>query len=154
MKYSLCISLLFLLVIDLCLTNNFEFEFLNRLRMSTHFKMKSRTFLQKLFTTSNTFKGKPLSKGPKPLGHPHSSKSPKKKVNYFQYEYYEYNDIAESLKDMAEKYPDLVKLETAQKRFNLPHPGGDCSHKGDKCEHFIVTLTNHKKDNKNKPQVR
>jgi len=47
------------------------------------------------------------------------------------------------MKELAEEYPKLVKLETSQKRFNLPKPG-DCE--GVECETFIMTITNYSDD--------
>jgi hypothetical protein len=158
MKLSLFSSILTLLLVHSSLANKFEFEFLNRFKMSTEYKMKSRTFIQKLFSTVNDklysrHSEEPPKKDSSRSGHPHKSIVKKRKVNYLQYEYREYSEIAEILTALAKKYPNLIKLDTAQKLFNLPHPGGKCSHSGEKCTHYIVTLTNHKINNKNKPQV-
>ncbi len=158
MKLSLFSTILTLLLVHSSLANKFEFEFLNRLKMSTEFKMKSRTFIKKLFSTVNEklysrHSEKPSKKDSSRSGHPHKSTVKKRKVNYLQYEYREYFEIAEILTSLAKKYPNYIKLDTAQKLFNLPHPGGNCSHSGEKCTHYIVTLTNQKTDNKSKPQV-
>lgn len=51
--------------------------------------------------------------------------------------------MKEKMKELAEEYPKLVKLETSQKRFNLPKPG-DCE--GVECETFIMTITNYSDD--------
>jgi hypothetical protein len=95
----------------------------------------------------------------------HEDKKYGNKVNkeeYKQYTYLDYHEIEDEIHMLSKKYPNLVKIETAQKKYGLGTPGGYCDRKLDKkknkinnmkCHHFIVILTNHKINSKNKPQV-
>ena len=153
MKYFLFLTIL--LLIDRSFSFQTEFEFENRIKMSSEFKMKSRTFLQKLDSTVNFhLKFKNIQNVHPRNSQAHSSSPPNLKVNYIQYQYKEYQEIVDILKGLSVKYPNLIKLETAQNLYNLPNPGGECAGNGQACLHWIVTLTNHLKDSKNKPQVK
>lgn len=58
--------------------------------------------------------------------------------------YLPYRGITERLLSLAEKYPGIIKLDTAHDRFGLPKVGR-CSPEAttDNCETWIVTLTDH-----------
>ena len=153
MKYFLFLTLL--LLIDSCYSYKVNAEVSNRIKLISQFKMKSKTFLEKLDLTVN-FPYDPQSiknssSGPERDNNSNSFLN--NKVNYLQYEYKNYQEIVEILKALAIKYPNLIKLDTAQNLYNLPNPGGECGLNQQLCFHWIVTLTNHLKDSKNKPQV-
>ena len=59
----------------------------------------------------------------------HSSEFSQKNVNYKQYKYKRYEDIISRMKHLARKYPTFLKIETAQKLYGLPNPGGYCGKK-------------------------
>jgi len=65
------------------------------------------------------------------------------------YEYLNFTVLASHLITLKEKYPDLIKVETAYERFNLPSP--DCN--SDECPIYIVTLTHFKSLTSTRPQV-
>ena len=79
MKYFLFLTLL--LLIDRYYSSNSKFEFENTVRVSTEFKMKSRSFLQKLDSTVN-FKDKYSPNPIKQTTGPHSSIPPDKKSSF------------------------------------------------------------------------
>ncbi len=58
----------------------------------------------------------------------HTSKIHSKNQNdYKQYRYLNYDEIVERMKELAKQYPDLIKLDTAQRLYGLPYPGGYCN---------------------------
>lgn len=73
-------------------------------------------------------------------------------VSRNSYKYLSYNDINRSFEEMAQNYPKLIEVYTAQKRFNLPHPIGNCG--SVECSNLIVELGNKSLFNKETSQVR
>ena len=57
-------------------------------------------------------------------------------VEYTQYKYIEYFELIQRIKNLATQYPDYVKIETAQKLYNLPNPGGFCGENKEK--YFLI----------------
>jgi hypothetical protein len=56
----------------------------------------------------------------------HSSDYFQDRVLYKQYKYIKYEDIISKMKKLAKKYPKFLKVDTAQKLYGLPNPGGYC----------------------------
>lgn len=54
-------------------------------------------------------------------------KSNLKGEDYRQFRYLNYDDVVRKLLELSGKYPDFLKINTAQKLYNLPHPGGYCN---------------------------
>jgi len=66
-----------------------------------------------------------------------------------RYRYLTFNEISNRLHTLQEKYPNLIKLETAQELYNLPYP--DCGNV--KCAIYIVTLTEFQTLTNSRPEV-
>jgi len=79
----------------------------NHLKMLNKLKMKSKVFLETLYNTVNNFDEQRI-------------------MSFPSYEYRDYRNINKTMHDLVKQYPELVKLSTAQKDYNLPNPGGRC----------------------------
>lgn len=165
-----------------CDASKSTFNLQNHLSMAMTFKVKTKTLLENLYKSANkvefqNFNNKKVLKnsenddeinfnercGKRSLLkrkvntnnlHHFSNLHGKTQHEYIQYRYKEYNEIVDRLFELAQQYPDLVKVNTAQKLYNLPHPGGYCNYdKKTPCEHYVVFLSNHKIDKKNKYSI-
>ena len=56
----------------------------------------------------------------------HTSEMSHKNVKYKQFRYMRYEDIVGKMKKLAKKYPQFLKIDTAQNLYKLPYPGGHC----------------------------
>jgi|LauGreDrversion4_2_1035121.scaffolds.fasta_scaffold114554_4 hypothetical protein len=48
---------------------------------------------------------------------------------HFNYFYLSYTSILETFENLVNKYPKLITTYTAQSKYGLPHPIGDCDSK-------------------------
>jgi hypothetical protein len=132
----------------------------NHFQSAMQFKHQTKMLLEELYYSTNLKKMNTSHKKMK-------LKKLKSKVDYIYlqsnsnfdknlneyYKYYTYDQIIDQLKDLEEKFPQYIKLKTGQKLFDLPNPGGYCGKNKQKCEHYIVFLTDHNITSKRKPQV-
>jgi len=127
-----------------------EFNLKNHFAMMMQFKAQTKSLLNNLFDTANThttevesttennisyessrtqFKvGRTLRNKilkSKSLTHSSNFKNVKAAL-YIQYRYKRYSEIVEMLTKLSQEFPDYLKVDTAQKMYDLPHPGGYC----------------------------
>ena len=112
-------------------------------------KVRTNAMLEYLYKSTNTKyqRAKKVSKKNKNLKT--NNLSPEKEQE--RYKYQSYDEIIEKMQTLGKEYPDLIKVETAQKLYNLPHPGGSCNNK--LCEHYIAFISNHNMTSSRKPQI-
>lgn len=129
-----------------------EFNMKNHFSMMMQFKAQTRSLLNNLFDTANThtmesqnnnentynnsneylrtkFKvGRNLrNKILKSKSLTHSSNlKDSKAAKYTQYRYKRFHEIVDILNKLSEEFPDYLKVDTAQKMYGLPSPGGYC----------------------------
>lgn len=48
---------------------------------------------------------------------------------YFNYQFLTYSNIHETFENLSLKYPKLISTYTAQDKYGIPHPVGDCDSK-------------------------
>jgi hypothetical protein len=82
-------------------------------KMRTHSQSKSRSQTQSSTHISSLGKMK--------------NKYKRSTQKYIQYRYKNYQEIVDQLTDLANQYPDYLKVSTAQELYNLPNPGGYCN---------------------------
>jgi len=129
-----------------------EFNLKNHFSMMMQFKAQTRSLLNNLFDTANThttethtanentsdntnefsrtkFKvGKTLRNKilkSKSLTHSSNLKNAKALI-YSQYRYKRFGEIVDLLNKLSQEFPDYLKIDTAQKMYGLPNPGGYC----------------------------
>ncbi len=129
-----------------------EFNLQNHFAMMMQFKAQTKSLLNNLFDTANThtlesesanentnsntnefsrtkFKvGNTLRKTIlKSKSLTHSSKLKNAKAGeYTQYRYKRFHEIVDLLNKLSQEFPDYLKIDTAQKMYGLPNPGGYC----------------------------
>ena len=125
---------------------NSEAQSQAHLSLMSRIKSKSNTFLHSLYRLSNKISEVVLDN----VLNQDSEKELDKKINNYegvhssvpsdedkvsngkievQYNHRDFNYIKMALKELAKKYPNYMRLTTAQKEFKLPYPGGICSDK-------------------------
>lgn len=65
------------------------------------------------------------------------------------YRYLTFIELSNRIHALKNKYPNLIKVETAQELYNLPYP--DCGNV--RCDIYIVTLTDHTTTDASRPEV-
>jgi hypothetical protein len=151
---KLLIILSFLFIIISCEESSNKFNLQSHLQSMMKFKAKTRTLLQNLYFSANKVdsqcaaenKGTMIShrcgkrktnstiKATRKTKFRHSVRHfstvsdqfVKSQNDYIQYRYKNYQEIVDELYALAKKYPDYLKVDTAQKLYNLPNPGGFC----------------------------
>lgn len=126
-----------------------EFNLKNHFAMMMQFKSQTKNLLNNLYRTANThtvgakgleqIKNKYLRTKYKVSNNArrsmlksktltHSSDITKKSTKslYIQYRYKRYQEIVDMLHSLSKEFPDYLKIDTAQNRYNLPNPGGYC----------------------------
>ncbi len=91
----------------------------NRVDMGLLNKFDRRSSTEKVYTSRTHFSS--LSKR-KMLKYNNKLKT----QEYQQYRYKNYEEIEGELNELAQKYPDYLKVTTAQELYKLPYPGGFC----------------------------
>lgn len=134
-------------------TTKTEFNLKNHLMMLTKMKTKTRAMLENLYISANRVEmQKHYTRNKKTLRTKNTShlntqfestaqrsehfselnskmlkKYKLKAKDYEQYRYLNFEEVVKKLEEFAQKYPDYFTLTTAQKLYNLPHPGGYCN---------------------------
>ena len=108
----------------------------NHLKMLNKLKMKSKVFLETLYNTVNNvdeqriMRKHKLNQGPFMVTNQVKRNLKRERFvvhkSFPSYEYRDYRNINKTMHDLVKQYPELVKLSTAQKDYNLPNPGGRC----------------------------
>jgi len=110
-------------------------------------RLKSQLFLDRLYKTANSFSNWNAKAQYQENVHElnsllltkrtkrdinNSNKNPKSELNtevhkeFPKYYYRDYRDVIATMHQLAKDYPELIKLSTGQKDYNLPNPGGRC----------------------------
>lgn len=132
------------------------FNLQNHLSMMMKFKTKTNSMLQNLYFSANHVemtrrKLKSRNKTKTKIKTSHKAQTSthysslrrlenKYKAStqkYIQYRYKNYQEIVDQLMELAKKYPDYLKVTTAQELYKLPNPGGYCNLKN-KEYHLII----------------
>lgn len=129
-----------------------EFNLKNHFSMMMQFKAQTKSLLNNLFDTANThttesdltnennnnnesefsrtqfkvartLRNKIMKS--KSLTHSSNLKNAKAAL-YTQYRYKRFHEIVELLNKLSQEFPDYLKIDTAQKMYGLPNPGGYC----------------------------
>ena len=159
MKLIICLVIFFFIfVLIKSNTTESSFNLQNHLSMMMKFKSKTNIMLKSLYISANrvektktktskkqnkqnTFTNKKPSQNKnkkqnkQAIHHFSNIKAIRKQVNllrvadYQQYRYLSYEEIVNTLYDLQRKYPNYLKIDTAQNLYKLPHPGGYCHHK-------------------------
>jgi hypothetical protein len=69
------------------------------------------------------------------------------------YRYYNYDEIWQIFKKLAVDCPRFIKLDTSQKRYNLPSAGKCGQNKDKPCENLIVFMTDYEEYDPTRPQI-
>lgn len=127
-----------------------EFYLKNQFLSSMKFKVATNNLLQNLYKSSNFKSICELSKVKTKSRIRFRSKSLDSEEHY---RYHTYDEIVAELNHLSKENSRYLIVETGQNLYNLPHPGGKCGNKQEKCSHYIAFLTDHEVTNKNKHQV-
>ena len=148
MKLIICIFF-YLFILKYCQANDSIMtsgaKLQAHLRLMNEFKAESEKFLNSLYRISNRIRNhksdniisqdseKSIDEKLKEYHGEHSSKTLKKDKlplnSTTQFNHRDFDNVIQTLKELAKKYPKYMVLTSAQKEFNLPNPGGKCSDK-------------------------
>jgi hypothetical protein len=142
MKFLICI-VVFSLTLWLISSNmsflKSGFNLQNHLSMMMKFKSKTQSMLQNLYLSANHVEMERrvrTNSRSKTQNSSHMSSLSKLKnkykrsgQKYIQYRYKNYQEIVDQLMELANQYPDYLKVSTAQELYGLPNPGGYCNAK-------------------------
>lgn len=136
-----------------CSHSKTEVNLQNHLSMMMQFKVQTRSLLNNLFITANSHtteikkneKNENLNQNEilrtkfkvsknqrrtilrsKTLVHSSTIKNRMAAREYPQYRYKSFSEIVTKLDELSKKFPDYLRINTAQNLYGLPNPGGYC----------------------------